>query len=640
VRVLAATALTTALVLGTAPGDLAQAKPRTSVTTLKVKPTSSSPTVERKDRSAVSQQRGGVVPDRVVAETGETDTATYETVGVTWSAASPGTTPDIQIRNRATSGGWSEWQTISDPDPIETEDGRLATDPIWVGESSAVQVRVLGDATSRPQDVEATLIDSPEVPADSAPATLAATSTADLYPRPGIVSRSGWGADESLRCKTPVIDRTIKGVVVHHTAGSNSYSASQSASIIRGIYAYHTKTLGWCDIGYNFLVDKYGKIFAGRAGLWELPVHGAHATEWNTDTMGVSFMGNYETATAPAVMLEAGAKIIAWKLDAFQRNAIGTVTLAGKKVNVIFGHGDVMATACPGKNIRSQMDALRKNVAAKMGSHSPIYAAWQKRGGESGELGSPHYAELAEGSGRVAGFTGYNGSTLYWSPNYGDNVVHGAIETTYDKLGNVKSKLGWPTSDETDGPISGTRMNAFAGGKILWKAKNGGAFPLWGGIETAWDKLGDQQASMGVPSSYEYTSKTIAGLTKQNFTGGEIYWSTELRARAVYGGIGRLYREMGAEASVLGQPLTSEYGVTNGRATDFAKGAIYYSKGIGTHEVQGDIYKKYQQLGGVTGRLGFPTSNEHDVPGGKASDFQGGTLTWNSTTGVVTVTYR
>ena len=69
--------------------------------------------------------------------------------------------------------------------------------------------------------------------------------------------------------------------VVHHTAGSNSYTAAQSAAIVRAIELYHVKGNGWNDIGYNFLVDKYGQVFEGRIGGIERNVVGAHAEGFN-----------------------------------------------------------------------------------------------------------------------------------------------------------------------------------------------------------------------------------------------------------------------------------------------------------------------------------------------------------------------
>ena len=71
---------------------------------------------------------------------------------------------------------------------------------------------------------------------------------------------------------------------MHHTATSNSYSPAQSASIVRGIYVYYIQGRGYCDIGYNFLVDRYGIIFEGRYGGVDRGVIGAHATNFNTGT--------------------------------------------------------------------------------------------------------------------------------------------------------------------------------------------------------------------------------------------------------------------------------------------------------------------------------------------------------------------
>src|SRR5699024_8758030 len=365
-----------------------------------------------------------------------------------------------------------------------------ATDPVYVGESDGVEVRALGDTTTTLSDVEAVLIASPEVASDANPQTArlaAATAAGDFYAAPPVVTRGGWKANEGWRCNERKMDTTIKGVVVHHTAGSNSYGASESAGIVRSIYAYHTQTLGWCDIGYNFLVDKYGKIFEGRWGGIEKPVHGAHAADWNTNTVGVSFMGNYETARPSATMLEAGAKIVAWKLDAFQREATGTVRLAGKTLPVIFGHGDVMATACPGRYIRSELDDFRRNVVAKMGGHSPIYQAWKDRGGESSFLGSPHRAERVVGAGRNAGFYGDRYIELYWHPSYGDHIVYGSILSRYTVMGRDGGRLGWPTSDEKKGPLPGTRVNTFAGGRIIWTSGGTGAWPLWGAFGRLYD---------------------------------------------------------------------------------------------------------------------------------------------------------
>lgn len=115
-------------------------------------------------------------------------------------------------------------------------------------------------------------------------------------PTPNIIPRSHWGAGAYGRCGKPVESGPVHAAVVHHTAGSNDYAPEDSAEIIRAIYAYHTRTLGWCDIGYNALVDKYGQVFEGRAGGLTRGIMGSHAGGFNRNTWGVSMIGTFDDA--------------------------------------------------------------------------------------------------------------------------------------------------------------------------------------------------------------------------------------------------------------------------------------------------------------------------------------------------------
>jgi uncharacterized protein with LGFP repeats len=95
-------------------------------------------------------------------------------------------------------------------------------------------------------------------------------------PAPAIISRAQWGADESIRTEAPSYRPTVRVGFVHHTASSNDYTADQAAAVMRGIYAYHVKSNGWSDIGYNYLVDRFGRAYEGRAGGLDRFVVGAH----------------------------------------------------------------------------------------------------------------------------------------------------------------------------------------------------------------------------------------------------------------------------------------------------------------------------------------------------------------------------
>ena len=118
---------------------------------------------------------------------------------------------------------------------------------------------------------------------------------------------------------TPAYADNVHVAIVHHTAGSNSYTAGQSAAIVRAIEIYHVKGNGWNDIGYNFLVDKYGQIFEGRYGGMTRAVIGAHAMGFNAGSTGVALIGNYSSVAnhfggegraglAPGVAARPGAR--------------------------------------------------------------------------------------------------------------------------------------------------------------------------------------------------------------------------------------------------------------------------------------------------------------------------------------------
>ncbi|MFD1100813.1 peptidoglycan recognition protein, partial [Schaalia naturae] len=193
-------------------------------------------------------------------------------------------------------------------------------------------------------------------------ALLAATSSSNALPV-DVITRSEWGANESYMTWTPE-EANAPFVIVHHTVGTNSYSASQSASIVNGIYYYHAVTLGWGDIGYNFLVDKYGQVFEGRAGSAEASagkmVAGAHAQGANTGTMGIAMMGTYTSESPTSAELTSVGKMAGWQLGraGVDPNGSSTFTITysngkykvGDKINLnrVSGHRDVYATACPG----------------------------------------------------------------------------------------------------------------------------------------------------------------------------------------------------------------------------------------------------------------------------------------------------
>ncbi|MGW0862086.1 peptidoglycan recognition protein family protein [Streptomyces sp. NPDC002611] len=197
-------------------------------------------------------------------------------------------------------------------------------------------------------------------------------------PRPSIVTRRGWGANEGLRERKFVYTKKVKAAFVHHTASGNKYSCSQSPSLIRSIYRYHVKSMGWRDVGYNFLIDKCGKIYEGRAGGVARPVLGAHTLGFNSNSMGIAVIGSYGAKKPSSAAVKAIARVTAWKLGLYRMNPRGKTYLKsagsnlhrkGKKVrlNVISGHRDGFKTACPGRKLYGKLGSARSKAARYQG---------------------------------------------------------------------------------------------------------------------------------------------------------------------------------------------------------------------------------------------------------------------------------
>lgn len=191
---------------------------------------------------------------------------------------------------------------------------------------------------------------------------------------PAIVTRAGWGANEEMVRAKPTYAAVDRLAIVHHTANTNSYTRAQAPAIVRGIEAYHVLGNGWNDIGYNFLVDRFGTVYEGRGGGIERNVVGAHAEGFNTGTIGVALIGNFTTATPPKAQQDALVKLLAWRLDVAHVDPLSTVVYtsggnakfrAGRVVTLraISGHRDTGPSECPGANAYRLLPSIAKRVA-------------------------------------------------------------------------------------------------------------------------------------------------------------------------------------------------------------------------------------------------------------------------------------
>lgn len=471
-----------------------------------------------------------------------------------------------KIRARQADGNWGPWYDTESVDTRRSDRSAApettGTEPIYVGNTNAVQILVTRKPAAAHTPQTATAPEDPAIepapirpaPRTDDPAQLGAAALKAVLIDPGrgaidaalsdvaaalpgggpnVINRAQWGADESIRCDGPTYDDQLGGVTVHHTAGRNDYTKAESAGIVRAIYTYHAKTLGWCDIGYNALVDKYGQIFEGRYGGLDRPVQGAHAGGFNENTAGVALMGNYESEQPSREAIDAIGRFVGWRTKKAGLDPRGSTTMwsegteftpyaQGEAVNlpIVFAHRDVGNTSCPGDGAYAMMDRIREIAAGSPGSP-----------GTAPKPSSPQ-------------------------PDY--------------------SKPGQPQTAPRDQDLAT--------------------------LAALTDKL--------------------LGLVEQNL-------------------IAKYWAQHGGATGSLGAPRSELLPAAQGQQyAKFANGYVYSSPTGQVFEVAGAILERFLQLGADAGVLGLPLSNAYPVPSGLRADFQNGSLILNQLTGIVTTVWN
>jgi hypothetical protein len=286
----------------------------------------------------------------------------------------------IQVRVKEKKHGWSRWITLHvdpehgpDPGSAEARRARPGSDPLMTVDAVKAQVRIDTPTGKVPRGTELTLVNAPTATADSATGRVSALSVG----QPAIITRAQWGADESLRSRAPYYTDQIRAGFVHHTASTSNYSEAQAAAQVRAIYAYHTKSLGHSDIDYNFVVDRFGRLYEGRYGGMDRPVLGGHTAGFNENSFAVVGLGNFETFSPAAADMarikDSIAQLFAWKLGLSGVNPSATVKLVSAgyikatkypkgsiaTISATSSHQTVNYTSCPGKYLQAQLPSIR-----------------------------------------------------------------------------------------------------------------------------------------------------------------------------------------------------------------------------------------------------------------------------------------
>ena len=329
-------------------------------------------------------------PADPVLLTTQRSTARFDLVALTWEGTTPtGTTIQVRVREH---GSWTAWQQLEaeadGPDAGSAEGRRAATTqraagtthasaPLLTGGADGVQVRVDSVTGIPPSRVSLQLVDGGRSGADApvaAPDSAAAATRA-----PTIVTRSGWGADESLVKAAPEVSTTAQVLFVHHTDTTNSYGWAEAYAQVRSVYVFHTKVRGWNDIGYNFLVDRYGRVFEGRRGSLTQPVVGAHAGGFNVNSLGFAALGSYQSVTPSTALVAGLTTVLAWQAAQYGINPTGTSVLVSAggsytrypqgtrvKLPTVAGHRNADLTDCPGNDLYPKLPGIRTEIARRM----------------------------------------------------------------------------------------------------------------------------------------------------------------------------------------------------------------------------------------------------------------------------------
>ncbi|HEY4829006.1 MAG TPA: N-acetylmuramoyl-L-alanine amidase [Solirubrobacteraceae bacterium] len=313
----------------------------------------------------------------------------FSLAGVEWAGSEAAR---IELRSRSAGGAWSRWVLASvlghGPDRPPAGGERFG-EPVWTGPADEVQLR---SATA----LSGVRVHFVAVPGGAGGAAHAAQAMPLAQPildagpgQPPIIARSAWARGQARPVHLPEF-ATVKLGFIHHSDGTNGYSAGQVPSILLGIFGYHVYVRGFWDIAYNFAIDAYGRIWEARAGGIDQPVMGAHAGGYNDESTGMVVLGNFSSVTPAAAAIAASEQLLAWKLSLHGVPTLGRVTVEVDPSGAIYtpfapgahvslphvaGHRDGCTTSCPGNAFYAQIPSMRPRIAGLAGTAAKLTIA-------------------------------------------------------------------------------------------------------------------------------------------------------------------------------------------------------------------------------------------------------------------------
>lgn len=191
------------------------------------------------------------------------------------------------------------------------------------------------------------------------------------YPEEFQVTKTLTTNPEGKTYRWPVqYSQEIKLLVVHHTAGKVLGDGRDPIERMRAIYKYHSDSRGWGDIGYHYVIDENGQIYEGRAGGKH--VVGGHVYCHNVSTLGIALMGNFEIEKPSQPQVKSLQWLLNYLSKSYSLDISKDVIFHGREQKPIVGHRDLVSTACPGYYLYSVLGQVAGNI--KSGAlDAPVY---------------------------------------------------------------------------------------------------------------------------------------------------------------------------------------------------------------------------------------------------------------------------
>jgi N-acetylmuramoyl-L-alanine amidase len=307
-----------------------------------------------------------------------------------------------ELRFQTPAGGWSPWLPAAHAGHAAGSPGGVVGEPLWTGGTPVVQVRsphalagtrlylvdVSGGAGAAAVAAEQTLAGTAAAPPLAGPQLAAGPG------QPAVIAREFWARGQCRPSQAPEYG-AVELAFVHHTETPNGYSSGEVPAMLRAIYVFHREVRGWHDIGYNFVLDRFGRIFEARAGGIEESVVGAQAGGYNACSTGVAMLGSFTGIPISAAARSSLQRLLSWKLSLHGVPTTGRVTVTvdpagavysrfpgGSEVSLprIAGHRDADTTDCPGNVLYGQLPSIRARAHALAGT--PVQATIATAEGE------------------------------------------------------------------------------------------------------------------------------------------------------------------------------------------------------------------------------------------------------------------